>query len=163
MTEPRAVRSASYVDLMHEARADTRELVRVSIKHPRRASAIPPVKPIKSVDDAASLIAIVTLNDPDRFNALSPAMMVQINARLTELTSNPRIRAIILTGAGSAFCAGGALDLIRDAAQGVHADAAGTPGAGTVEPWRFIRMQFGSAVRTIANSVRFVINRAAVG
>jgi 2-(1,2-epoxy-1,2-dihydrophenyl)acetyl-CoA isomerase len=112
-------------------------------------------------------MATVTLNDPQRLNALSAAMMFQLNARLAELSRDPRIRAVIIVGSGAAFCSGGALDLIRDGALGVHrVDDLETPGGGTAEPWRFIRLQFGAAVRTIVNSnVLFVaaINGPAAG
>lgn len=52
-------------------------------------------------------IAIVTLNRPNQMNALSSPLLIELNAKLTEIENNDAIRAIIITGAGEkAFCAG---------------------------------------------------------
>jgi 2-(1,2-epoxy-1,2-dihydrophenyl)acetyl-CoA isomerase len=52
-------------------------------------------------------LAVVTLNDPDRLNAISTSMVVGLSNALLEV-SKPRrgIRAVLLTGAGRGFCAG---------------------------------------------------------
>jgi enoyl-CoA hydratase/carnithine racemase len=55
----------------------------------------------------ASGVATITLNRPDAKNALSPAMSAGLQAALAECESNHAVRAILLTGAGTAFCAGG--------------------------------------------------------
>lgn len=52
-------------------------------------------------------VATVTLNRPDALNSMDDAMMVGIVSAFTELQVDPDIRAIIVTGAGRAFCAGG--------------------------------------------------------
>lgn len=49
-------------------------------------------------------IAAITLNDPDRVNALSPAMITQFIAALDRADAEARV--IILSGAGRGFCAG---------------------------------------------------------
>ena len=59
-------------------------------------------------------IAIVTLNRPQARNAYSSLMIRQIVSTLDELELNPEVRVLILTGAGSAFSAGGDLKLMRD-------------------------------------------------
>ncbi|WP_324754589.1 enoyl-CoA hydratase [Roseovarius sp. Pro17] len=51
-------------------------------------------------------VARLTLNAPERLNALSDAMMAGLLAELETLASQPHIRAVILAGAGKAFCAG---------------------------------------------------------
>jgi len=51
--------------------------------------------------------AILTLNAPSRLNALSPAMREILRDRLHEAHADDRIRCIIITGAGTAFSAGG--------------------------------------------------------
>ncbi|MCC6002161.1 MAG: AMP-binding protein [Pararhodobacter sp.] len=61
--------------------------------------------------DHEGAIAILTLNSPDSLNAASQSLMQSLQARLEELASLPDLRAVILTGAGRAFCAGG--DLIE--------------------------------------------------
>lgn len=54
-------------------------------------------------------MAIVTLNRPERLNALNDELVTDLHAALGELDDNLSIRAVVLTGAGRAFCAG--LDL----------------------------------------------------
>jgi len=51
-------------------------------------------------------VGTVVLNRPDRRNALTRAMLTQLGEALGDLHQEKRVRAIILTGAGTAFCAG---------------------------------------------------------
>jgi methylglutaconyl-CoA hydratase len=51
-------------------------------------------------------IGTIVLNRPQRRNALTRAMLAQLSEALSDLHLEKRVRAIILTGAGSAFCAG---------------------------------------------------------
>jgi len=52
-------------------------------------------------------IALVTLNRPDRLNALSYALVDELMAALDRIETDPQVRAVILTGAGQrAFSAG---------------------------------------------------------
>jgi enoyl-CoA hydratase/carnithine racemase len=51
-------------------------------------------------------VGTILLNRPDRRNALTRSMLVQLGEALDDLYREKRVRAIILTGAGSAFCAG---------------------------------------------------------
>jgi enoyl-CoA hydratase/carnithine racemase len=60
-------------------------------------------------------IATITLNRPDRLNAISGPMLDQLSQRLVEADRDGDVRAVIVTGAGRGFCAG--LDLI-DASSG---------------------------------------------
>ena len=60
-------------------------------------------------------IATVTLNRPERLNAISFEMLEALTTTLTALDRDPTTRAIILTGAGRGFCSG--LDL-KEAAAG---------------------------------------------
>lgn len=52
-------------------------------------------------------IAIVTLNRPDKLNALSAEMYHELAEQFSALGNDDETRAVILTGAGRAFCAGG--------------------------------------------------------
>ncbi len=52
-------------------------------------------------------IAVMTLNYPRRMNAFGLAMREQMWDLLLELQSDDSVRAIVLTGAGGNFCAGG--------------------------------------------------------
>ena len=51
-------------------------------------------------------IATLTLNRPDRMNALNEQMIGEILMALDEASRDPEIRVLVLTGAGRAFCAG---------------------------------------------------------
>jgi enoyl-CoA hydratase/carnithine racemase len=55
--------------------------------------------------DAA--IATITLNRPDKRNAMSDEMRSEFIQALEEVAADSTIRALVLTGAGKAFCAGG--------------------------------------------------------
>jgi enoyl-CoA hydratase len=55
-------------------------------------------------------VARITINRPDRRNALSPQVVEGLTAALEDAESNREVRCIVLTGAGDkAFCAGGDL------------------------------------------------------
>src|SRR4051794_37833408 len=54
-----------------------------------------------------SEIATVTLNRPDKRNAMSDAMRAEFVDALQRVAADKAIRALVLTGAGKAFCAGG--------------------------------------------------------
>ena len=51
-------------------------------------------------------VAIVTLNRPESLNALTPELIRALTETLEQLDGDPDVRAIVLTGAGRAFCAG---------------------------------------------------------
>ncbi|MEL0282203.1 MAG: enoyl-CoA hydratase-related protein [Actinomycetota bacterium] len=57
-------------------------------------------------DPENASIAIITLNRPDRLNALTPEMGPLYAATLQELDADPSVRAIVVTGAGRGFCSG---------------------------------------------------------
>ena len=51
-------------------------------------------------------IATLTLNTPEKLNALSDAMLAALQTELNEIAATPTIRAVIIKGVGKAFCAG---------------------------------------------------------
>lgn len=55
-------------------------------------------------------IVTITLNRPERLNAISRPMLDELSAKMVEADKDPDVRCIILTGAGRGFCSG--LDLI---------------------------------------------------
>jgi enoyl-CoA hydratase/carnithine racemase len=66
--------------------------------------------------DVADHVATITLNRPERRNAISTSMLNQLTKRLQEADRSREVRAIVITGAeGGGFCAG--LDLV-DATSG---------------------------------------------
>lgn len=63
----------------------------------------------------ANGVVTLTFNRPNALNALSEAMAVELCSRLERLTQEPAVRAIVLTGAGRAFMAGGDIHAMRAA------------------------------------------------
>jgi len=59
---------------------------------------------LAEVDDG---VAVLTMNRPDRRNAMSEAMMTAMERVLTEVEVDDSVGCVMLTGAGGAFCAGG--------------------------------------------------------
>jgi len=57
------------------------------------------------VDDSAG-VRTFTLNRPEAFNSLTVELKVSLRDGLTDAASDPSVRAVVLTGAGKAFCAG---------------------------------------------------------
>ena len=51
-------------------------------------------------------IAILTLNNPERYNALGGSLLSDLNVALDEVLGESRARAVVLTGAGKGFCSG---------------------------------------------------------
>src|SRR4051794_31654873 len=60
-----------------------------------------------AVDDPNALLAIITLDDPRNLNALSPAMMIQLHDAVLDVTRDPAVKLVIITGTNEAFCSGG--------------------------------------------------------
>jgi len=52
-------------------------------------------------------VATITINRPDRYNALTIRMVEKLLELISACDEDRRIRAVVLTGAGQAFCAGG--------------------------------------------------------
>lgn len=63
--------------------------------------------------------AVLTLNRPDARNALSPQLLVDLCAAFYALQKERDVRAVILTGAGTAFCAGLDLKAMSDSEAGM--------------------------------------------
>lgn len=59
-------------------------------------------------------VGLLTLNDPDKRNALNEAMNAEICAALDDLEADPEVGALVVTGAGRAFCAGADLSDLLD-------------------------------------------------
>lgn len=57
--------------------------------------------------EKADKLATVTLNRPDSLNAVNPQMHHELERIWVDLTEDSDVNAILLTGAGKAFCAGG--------------------------------------------------------
>lgn len=54
-------------------------------------------------------VTLLTLNNPEQYNALGGTLLVDLGAALDDALADPAVRAIVLTGAGKGFCAGAQL------------------------------------------------------
>jgi enoyl-CoA hydratase/carnithine racemase len=57
-------------------------------------------------------IGVITLNRPERLNAVDPLMRLELDTLCNEIARNSIVKVVIITGAGRGFCAGG--DLISE-------------------------------------------------
>ncbi|MEH3132426.1 MAG: enoyl-CoA hydratase-related protein [Mycolicibacterium neoaurum] len=64
-------------------------------------------------------IAVITLNRPDKLNALSPELVEDLHATLDAIAADNDCRVVVLTGAGRGFCSG--LDLTDGSTPAVSA------------------------------------------
>jgi enoyl-CoA hydratase/carnithine racemase len=65
-------------------------------------------------EDAAG-VATLTLNRPEKLNAITPALMVALREHLDQIARDESVRCVILTGAGRSFCSGHDLSAIASA------------------------------------------------
>lgn len=99
-------------------------------------------------------VALVTLNRPDRLNAMTNQMFEELEQLARELRDRADLRVVILTGAGRAFCAG--------------FDLADAEGLASLSPLRMLRQQEAaarslSAIRALPQPVIAAVNGAAAG
>jgi enoyl-CoA hydratase len=66
-------------------------------------------------------VAILTFNDPERRNAMTQAMGEAFRQKIEAMVDDQDLRALVITGGGSAFSSGGDLDMIADRAAEAHA------------------------------------------
>ncbi len=57
--------------------------------------------------------AIITLNRPEKRNALHPFLIEQFKSKLVEIEKDDSVKALIITGAGNVFCAGADLEYLQ--------------------------------------------------
>ena len=70
---------------------------------------------LETIEDG---VAILTLNRPDRLNAFSPEMLATLHEALPRLGSDDQVGAIVITGSGRGFTAGGDVKTMAARAQG---------------------------------------------
>jgi enoyl-CoA hydratase len=67
--------------------------------------------------DVADHVALITVNDPDRRNAVTGDMSTQLRAAVERAEADSDVHAVVITGAGKAFCAGADLSALGNAAE----------------------------------------------
>ena len=70
--------------------------------------------------EVADNVATITFNRPDAANAMGPLMAKELSAAAIDADDDPAVRAIVLTGAGKMFCAGGDLGAFAEAGDGAR-------------------------------------------
>src|SRR2546430_9643512 len=100
-------------------------------------------------------VALLVLNRPERMNALNNELTTALYGALERIAQDDSIRAVVLTGAGRAFCAGGDLAVIG---KGREAD-----NSKQLEP--ILRAGMGAVlkIRTMPQPVIAAVNGAAAG
>jgi len=66
-----------------------------------------------TLERGAKGMALITLNAPDKHNALNPVMIAELTAVAAQLGADDSVRVVVLTGAGHSFCAGGDLGWMK--------------------------------------------------
>lgn len=103
-------------------------------------------------------IAHLTLNRPERRNALTHAMMLELEDAFGRVRDDQSCRVLVLRGAGGHFCAGGDLDAM--------ADMPPKPGNGAADPLVPAYRQFGDALlalNTLPQATISIVEGSAVG
>ena len=103
-------------------------------------------------------IAVITLNEPAKLNPLSAQQTAEMLAALEQVRQDRAVRALILTGAGKAFCAGANLSDIA-----VHEGSGKTLGQATAETMEVLSNPLILALREMPVPVLTALNGAAVG
>jgi enoyl-CoA hydratase/carnithine racemase len=106
-----------------------------------------------------SHVATITLNRPERLNAISGPMLRSFSRALIEADRDTDVRAIVITGAGRGFCAG--LDL-KDFAAGTGIAVANAP-SGTGSTRFDLRESPPMVLHTTDKPVLCALNGAAAG
>lgn len=59
-----------------------------------------------ALSERRGAVAVLTLNNPEQYNALGGSLLADLNAALSAALADDAVRAIVLTGAGKGFCSG---------------------------------------------------------
>lgn len=99
------------------------------------------------------LIRILTLNRPDRLNAVSVAMYERLLAELRVADEDRNVRAVVITGAGRAFCVGADL----------QAHGSGAPSGADRERYASIAQAANRTMQSMGTPVIAAVNGHAIG
>lgn len=83
--------------------------------------------------DVQDRVATITFNRPERMNAWTPTMEVELRSAVAAAVADSGVRSIVLTGAGRGFCAGADMSRLSALAQGGASTAPPPSGDGDLE------------------------------
>lgn len=69
---------------------------------------------ILKVERQQDAVVLLTLNRPERMNALDPPLLSRLDEALSELEADDSVSCLILTGSGRGFCSGADLQMLAD-------------------------------------------------
>jgi len=120
--------------------------------------------------DLDGAVATITLNRPQARNALTAELKTALLGALRQAASSHQVRALLITGAGRAFCAGQDLrehaELLEAAGQDEAAPAAGAEPPGAPAPLDTVREHYNPlvlAIRSMPKPVIAAVNGVAAG
>lgn len=102
-------------------------------------------------------IALVTLNRPERLNALTRESVGELNSALDALAADPSCRALVVTGAGRGFCSGQDMNASNDR------NESGASGVIEKLHWQGRFSGMGARLRAMPQVVVAAVNGPAVG
>jgi len=70
------------------------------------------------LSETRDAVCALTLNRPDKFNALSRQLVLDLTSALRAADEDPAVRVVLIKAAGKAWCAGGDLDELLELAKG---------------------------------------------
>src|SRR2546428_9936536 len=103
-------------------------------------------------------ITLLTLNRPERLNAMSHELVADVHKALDEVDADHSCRVVVLTGAGRAFCAG--LDL-KGAGPAPGTDGVGRAQAGMLSQQHIATLY--THMRRVRKPIVAAVNGAAAG
>ena len=112
-------------------------------------------------------VAVVTLNRPDRLNAMTLTMAGEVRAAMQQASDDDEVRVIVLTGAGRGFCAGADAARLQGRVSGIAVEEEEAPQfTGAIEGGLDLPQAFAAKyawIATVPKPVIAAVNGPAVG